>query len=215
MTSAKPLRILIVDDHPVVLQGLAAMIAQEQDMVVVAGARNGREAIEMHCCFRPDVTLVDLRLPDMSGVDVVEAIRQAQSDAGCIVLSVFGGDEDIYRALRKGARAYLQKDVTQEELVRAIRAVARGNRYLPTTVAAHLADRIAGSNPTPRELAVLQLIASGKSNKEIAADLSVGEGTVKTHVNNVMRKLGVTSRTQAILAAVQRGLVHMGAKRHG
>lgn len=214
MISAEPVRILVVDDHPVVLQGLVAMISQEPDMQIVAEARNGREAIEMHRRVRPDVTLVDLRLPDMSGVDVVAAIRQEHRDAGLIVLSVFGGDEDIYRALQKGARAYLQKDVTREELIRAVRAVSRGNRYLPVSVAARLADRISGSNPTPRELAVLQLIASGKSNKEIAAELPVGEGTVKTHVNNIMRKLGVTSRTQAILAAVQRGLVHLGPKRH-
>ncbi len=213
MTVQTQIQVLIVDDHPVVMEGLAAMISSDLDMRVVGQARTGREAIEHFHRHRPTVTLVDLRLPDMSGIDVITILAREYGDSGFLVLSVLAGDEDIFRALQQGARGYLYKDATRPELLQAIRAVARGDRYIQVEMASRLADRITGCNPTPRELEVLQLIATGKSNKEIASELSVGEGTVKTHASNIMRKLGVTSRTQAILTAARRGIVRLAGKR--
>lgn len=213
MTVQAPIQVLIVDDHPVVLAGLAAIVSTDPEMQVMWQARTGREAIEYFRRYRPTVTLVDLRLPDMSGIDVISTLRREYGDPGFLVLSVLAGDEDIFRALQEGARGYLHKDATREEILRAIRAVARGDRYIQVEMASRLADRITGCSTTPRELEVLQLIASGKSNKEVAFELSVGEGTIKTHVGNIMRKLGVSSRTQAILTAARRGIVRLVNKK--
>ncbi|MBI2839006.1 MAG: response regulator transcription factor [Acidobacteria bacterium] len=208
-----PIEVLIVDDHPVVLEGLAAVISSDLDMRVVGQARTGREAIEHFRLHRPTVTLVDLRLPDMSGMDVISTLRREYGETGFVVLTVLGGDEDIFRAMQEGARGYLHKDATKEEILQAIRMVAHGDRYIQVGMASRLADRLASGNPSLREIEVLQLMATGKSNKEIAFELSVGEGTVKTHVGNMVRKLGVSSRTQAILTAARRGMVRLVDKK--
>jgi DNA-binding NarL/FixJ family response regulator len=200
-------RILLVDDHAVVREGLASLLQRQGDLLVVAEAADGASAIRLYRQHRPDLVVLDLRLPDMDGVAVTAAIRAEFPQARLLVLSSFDGDEDIYRALKAGARAYVLKDSTREELLAAVRAVAAGQRSLSTAVAERLAERVAGSELTPRELAVLRQIVGGRSNKQIAAALSVSEGTVKTHVKSILAKLGVEDRTEAAVLALRRGLV--------
>ena len=209
MSNQNTIRILIVDDHPVVREGLAAMVNRQSDMLVAAEAGDGRKAVDLFREHSPDVTLMDLRLPVMSGVDAITAIRKESPSARIIVLTTYDGDEDIYRALQAGAQGYLLKDMFREELVEAIRAVHSGLRRIPTSVAAKLADRMGGSQLTARELEVLKLMARGKSNREVASELAITEGTVKGHVNNILSKLGVGDRTQAVTSALQRGIVHL------
>ncbi|MCI0411751.1 response regulator transcription factor [bacterium] len=206
--STQKIRVLVVDDHPVVREGLAAMISREPDMTVVAQARDARQAMELFRTHLPDVTLLDLSLPDQSGVEVIAALRPEFPDARFIVLSVFDGNEDIYRALKAGALSYLLKDSEPDELLHAIREINAGKKYLPGRVASKLAERITEDYLTSREQEVVQLMADGKSNKQIADDLNVSEGTVKNHVTNVLEKLGVTSRSHAIVEALRRGIVH-------
>ncbi|HWM93423.1 MAG TPA: response regulator transcription factor [Thermoanaerobaculia bacterium] len=200
-------RILLVDDHAVVREGLLSLLQRQGDLLVVAEAADGASAIRLYRQHRPDLVVLDLRLPDMDGVAVTVAIRAEFPQARLLVLSSFDGDEDIYRALKAGARAYVLKDSTREELLAAVRAVASGQRSLSTTVAERLAERVAGSELTPRELAVLRQIVSGRSNKQIASALSISEGTVKTHVKSILAKLGVEDRTEAAVLALRRGLV--------
>jgi two-component system NarL family response regulator len=209
MTSVNKIRVLIADDHFVVRAGLSTVINSEPDMTVVAEAMNGKQAVDLHRQHRPDVVLMDLRMPEMNGVDAISAIQRESPDSRIIVLTTYDGDEDIYRALQAGARGYILKDMVGDELLDAIRAVHAGQRRIPASVAARLAERMPRSELTPRELEVLQLIVKGKSNKEIAAELFVTEGTVKVHVNNLLSKLGVSDRTQAATAAIQRGIVHL------
>jgi DNA-binding NarL/FixJ family response regulator len=217
MEKPNRIRILLVDDHPIVREGLAAIINRQADMQVVAEASNGKQALEV---FRrnlpdvtpnllPDVTLIDLRMPVMNGVQAITAIRQEFPQSRFIVLTTYDGDEDIYRALQAGAQGYLLKDMFREELLEAIRAVHAGKRRIPTVIATRLAERLVGSELTTRELDVLNLIAGGNSNKEIATMLFITEGTVKGHVNNILGKLGVSDRTQAITTAIQRGIIHL------
>jgi two-component system NarL family response regulator len=203
------IRILLADDHAVVREGLAAMISRRADMQVVAEAENGARAVELARQHKPDVILMDLRMPQMSGVEALARIRAEQPEARVIVLTTFDGDEDIYRALQAGARAYLLKDTPRDELLEAIRAVHAGQKRLPLEVAAKLAERVTAPELTPRELEVLRLIVAGNSNKEIGAVLSIAEGTVKIHVNNLLGKLGVADRTQAVTEALKRGIVHL------
>lgn len=209
MPTTRPISILIVDDHFVVRTGLAAVISTQPDMVVVAEAINGRQAVELFRQHRPDITLMDLRMPEMNGVEAITAIRGEFPEARLIVLTTYDGDEDIYRALQAGARGYLLKDMLREGLLEAVRAVHEGHRRIPTEVANRLAERLTRSELTSREMEVLELIVKGKTNKEIGAELGVTEGTVKIHINNILSKLGVSDRTQAATFALQRGIIHL------
>jgi len=202
------IRILVVEDHHVVRQGLVALVKTVPDMTVVAEASDGKQAVELFRQHRPDVTIMDLRLPAMGGVDAIKAIRQEFPAARVIVLTTFDGDEDIYRALQAGARGYLLKDMFGEELMDAIRTVHAGKTRIPPAVAQRLAERMAGPGLTARELGVLKLIVSGKSNKEIGKELTISEATVKTHINSILSKLDVNDRTQAATTALQRGIIH-------
>ena len=203
------IRILVVEDHHVVRQGLVALIKTVEDMQVVGEACDGKQAVELFRQHQPDVTIMDLRLPHMTGVEAITAIRRDFPSARIIVLTTYDGDEDIYRALQAGARGYLLKDMSGDDLMDAIRTVHAGRSRIPPAVAQRLADRLGGPDLTGRELEVLKLIVSGKSNKEIGRDLFISEATVKTHINSLLSKLGVSDRTQAATTALQRGIVHL------
>lgn len=205
----EPIRLLVVDDHPVVRGGLVALLGTVDDMKVVAEADDGREAFEQYSLHQPDVTLMDLRLRTVGGVDAIQLIRAKWPAARVIVLTTFDGDEDIYKAIQAGAKAYLLKGMSVEELISTIRSVHQGRTRIPAAIAEKLAERLAGPQLTNRELEVLQLIVRGRSNKEIGIDLSISEATVKTHINSLLSKLGVSDRTQASTAAIQRGIVHL------
>ena len=209
MSGQNPIRILVVDDHFVVRMGVSTLVNAQDDMTVVGEAANGRQGVELFRTSRPDVTLMDLRMPEMNGVAAIVAIRSEFPDARIIVLSTYDGDEDIYRAFQAGARAYLLKDMHHEEVVNAIRAVHQGQRFIPPAIANRLAERMPRSELTARELEVLKLIVKGMSNKEIASALLITEGTVKIHVNNMLAKLGVSDRTKAATTALQRGIVYL------
>ncbi len=206
MTNEK-IRVLVVEDHNVVRQGLIALLNVVDGLEVVGEAADGADAVAQFRRHKPDVTLVDLRLPRMSGVDVIQRVRMEQPTARFIVLTTYDGDEDIYRALKAGAKAYLLKGMTSEELISTIRLVHEGKSHIPPAIAEKLAERMGAEELTPREFDVLEQIVYGKSNKEIAAELDVSEATVKTHINSLLGKLGVTDRTQAATAAIQRGIV--------
>ncbi len=209
MNPVTPIRILIADDHPVVREGLAAMIKRRTDMTVVAEANHGQEAVALFHQHQPDVVLMDLRMPEMDGVEAILTIREQTPEARVIVLTTYDTDEDIYRALRAGAKAYLLKDTPREELLDTIRAVSAGRTRVPSDVAAKLVERVSSEALTAREVDVLRLIVAGHSNREIAALLYISEGTVKTHVNHILMKLGVSDRTQAVTTALRRGLVSL------
>ncbi|MCW3053317.1 MAG: two component LuxR family transcriptional regulator [Chthonomonadales bacterium] len=204
-----PIRVLIADDHAVVRQGLAAIIAQEADMTVVAQADNGRSAIDLYREYRPDVALLDLRMPSLDAPEVIAVIRQEFRNARIIVVTTFDTDEDIYQCLRAGAMAYLLKGVPPEELLETIRAAHAGQKRIPLEMAAKLTERMSSPELTARELEVLRLLVRGRSNKEIASELSIEEGTVRAHCNNLFQKLEVNDRTQAAMAALRRGLIRL------
>ena len=206
---------LVVEDHHVVRQGLVSLLNVVEGMEVVGEAADGVEAIAQYRKHQPDITLIDLRLPRMSGVDAIQRIRMESPNARFIVLTTYDGDEDIYRALKAGAKAYLLKGMTTDELIAAIRVVHAGKSHIPQAIAEKLAERMGVEELTPREMDVLEQIVSGKSNKEIADELGVSEATVKTHINSLLGKLGVTDRTQAATAAIRRGIVPLESlKRH-
>jgi DNA-binding NarL/FixJ family response regulator len=207
--AAGSIRILVADDERLFRAGLRLLLERAPAIRVVAEAATGAEAVAQYALHRPDVALLDLRFPDMCGVEAIRAIREQFLIARIVVLTACAGDEDVYQSLRAGARAYLSKDATPEELIDCIERVHRGETIVPPPAAAKLAERTAGPGLTDRELAVLRLIAAGRSNKEIAADLYITEGTVKTHVKHILERLGVQDRTQAVTAALRRGFVQM------
>jgi two-component system, NarL family, response regulator len=202
-----PARVLVVDDHALLRTGVANIINQEPELEVVAEAANGIEAVEAFARHRPDVTLMDLRMPGMEGVEAVRLIRAIDPLARVIVLTTYDADEDIARALQAGAKAYILKDIAAAALVACIHDVLAGKTYLAPSAAAKLAERVTQIQLTPRELAALRLLADGHSNKEIATALTISERTVKTHLGHLFEKLGVTSRTEAVRVATRRGLV--------
>jgi two-component system NarL family response regulator len=206
---ADKLRIMLVDDHYLVRMGLASIIALEPDMTVCAEASTGEQAQALFRSERPDVTLMDLRLPGMSGTDTTQAIRSEYPEARIVMISTYVCDEEIYGALQAGAMAYLVKSVQREELMRAIRKAAAGQRHIPPEVAARLADRVSGSQLSTREIEVLRFLVSGRRNREIASALDIAEGTVKLHVSSILSKLGATDRTEAVTRALQRGIVQL------
>ncbi len=211
--TANAIRILVVEDHPIVRQGLVALLNVVDGVEVVGQAADGAEAVKEFDARHPDVTLIDLRLPKMGGVEVIQRVRTSHANARFIVLTTYDGDEDIYRALQAGARAYLLKGMTVEVLVSTIRSVHAGKSCIPPVIAQKLAERMATEQLTQREQEVLEQIVRGKSNKEIGSALDISEATVKTHINNLLGKLGVEDRTQAATAAIQRGLVQLDS--HG
>jgi two-component system NarL family response regulator len=200
-------RVLVVDDHSLLRTGVANIINQELDLEVVAEAADGRDGVEAFRTYRPDVTLMDLRMPEMEGVEAVRRIREIDPQARVIVLTTYDADEDIARALQAGAKAYILKDIAADALIACIRDVLAGKTYLAPTAAAKLAERVTQIQLTPRELAALRVLANGQSNKEIATSLGISERTVKTHLAHLFEKLGVTSRTEAVRVATRRGLV--------
>ncbi|HEV2445975.1 MAG TPA: response regulator transcription factor [Candidatus Sulfopaludibacter sp.] len=201
------IRVLVADDHPIVCMGLAAMISTQPDMALVGQAANGREAIELFKQHQPDITLMDLRMPECGGVEAIRAIRGFSQHGGFIVLTTYQGDEDIHRALMAGAQAYLLKGMPHGELIQAIRSVHAGLRYLPPAVMKSLAERAPGAELSTRELDILRLIFKGMSNRQIAESLGITEGTVKWHINIILSRLNVSDRTQAVVTALQRGIV--------
>ncbi len=209
MNTAATIRIMVVDDHPIVREGFGGMIRTEPDMTVVAEARTGEEALVLFRQHRPDVTLMDLRMPGLSGIDAIRAILAEFPNSHIIVLTTYDGDEDIYRALQAGAQAYLLKDMLIDDILTAIRAVHAGQRRIPAAVGTRLAERLSATALSARELEVLALLGKGKSNREVAAELAITEATVKGHVSNILVKLGATDRTQAVITAVKRGLVRL------
>jgi two-component system, NarL family, response regulator len=203
------IRILIVDDHPIMRVGIAAIIEATPDMTTVAQAGSGEEAIELFEKHLPDITLMDLRLPGISGVDAIRTLMGRHPNAKFVVLTTYEGDEDIHQALAAGARSYIIKGMPHEALVSALRRVHTGGRFLPPPVSRALNSRIPNSDLSAREREVLELIVRGRSNKEIASDLGITESTVKCHVSVILMRLNVTDRTQAVVTALQRGLVHL------
>lgn len=201
--------ILIVDDHPIMRLGIAALIAASNEMNCIGQAGSGEEAIELHETLKPDITMMDLRLPGMSGVETIRRIREKSPAARFIVLTTYEGDEDIHQAMEAGASGYLVKGLPQEMLATAVRRVHNGGRYLPPPMSQALASRTPDTRLSAREREVLNLISKGRSNKEIAADLGITEATVKCHVSVILMRLNASDRTQAVVTALQRGLIHL------
>jgi DNA-binding NarL/FixJ family response regulator len=208
-TEGKPIRVLIVDDHPLLREGIAALIAAEPDMEIVAEAATGREALAQFKRKCPDVTLMDLQMPDMNGIESIIAIRGEFPNARIIVLTTYTGDVQVLRALKAGARAYLLKGRVNMELLEIIRAVHRGQKRIPPEIAAELADHATEDDLSVRELDVLRLVATGNGNREIAAKLSITEETVKNHVTHILSKLGANDRTHAVTIAIKRGFIQL------
>ncbi len=206
---ASAIRVLCVDDHRLMREGIVRIVSLQPDIVVVAEARTGQEAVEQFMQHRPDVTLMDLQLPVMNGLQAIRAIKKIDPNARVVVLTMYQGDEDIYRALQAGAVAYLLKDSVPDDLIRVIREVHAGNQIISDDMAAKLAARASQPALTERELQVLELLAEGQRNKEIAATLSISEDTARTHIKSIFFKFNVHDRTAALAEAVRRGIVHI------
>jgi DNA-binding NarL/FixJ family response regulator len=209
--SIHSIRVLCVDDHPLVRKGVAAIISNEADITLVGEASTGKQAIEMFRQHNPDVTLMDLRLPEVNGIEATRTIREEFPEARIIALTSYDGDQDIYRALEAGVRGYLLKEMVHSEVIRAIRTVHAGKRLIPTEVSQRLSEYFPDVALTPREVEVLTHVAKGLSNKEIADLLGTAPGTVKAHIQNILSKLGATDRTRAVTIALQRGIIHLGS----
>jgi len=205
----EPIRILTVDDHQLLREGIAAVLESQEDMTLVAQASNGREAVDSFRRLRPDVTLMDLRMPDMSGIEAITAIRAEFPDARIIVLTTYAGDAQAAAALRAGAAGYLLKNLVRKELLETIRAVHSGKRRVPPEIATEIAEHVADDELTGREIEVLRRVAAGKSNKLIAAELDISEGTVKTHMKSILPKLDASDRTHAVMIALKRGILDL------
>jgi DNA-binding NarL/FixJ family response regulator len=203
------IRVLSVDDHPLLLEGIAELIGNQSDMQLIGEAANGREALEQFRKHHPDITLMDLQMPEMSGIDAISAIRGEFPDARIIILTTYAGDFQIFRALKAGARGYLLKGMLRQELLETIRAVHAGQKRLSSEAAAEIAEHATDDILTPREIDVLQLIAKGNANKEIAGQLSLNEETIKGHVKNILAKLGVHDRTHAVTIGLKRGIIDL------
>jgi DNA-binding NarL/FixJ family response regulator len=209
MSNSMPIRIFSIDDHPLMREGIAAIIRNEADMLLVAEASSGREAVQGFREHRPDITLMDLRLPDISGIDAMVAIRAEFPDARIIMLTTFEGDVEIRRALQAGAVGYMLKTMPRRQLVEMIRRVHAGKKHIPPEIAAHLAEHMGDEALSKREVDVLQRIAGGNRNGDIAALLFISEETVKGHVKHIMEKLGASDRTEAVAIGIRRGIIHL------
>jgi DNA-binding NarL/FixJ family response regulator len=207
--TGQAIRILTVDDHVMLREGIAAIVAQEPDMKIVGEATNGAEAIEAHRNLRPDVTLMDLQMPVMPGLEAIAAIRAESENARIVVLTTYEGDVQAVRALKAGACGFLLKSSVRKELLETIRAVHAGRRYLPVDIAQEIAIHAAEEPLSPREIAILELVAAGKANKTVAWELSVSQETVKAHLRSIFSKLDVTDRTQAVTTALRRGIISL------
>jgi DNA-binding NarL/FixJ family response regulator len=209
MSDSKKIRLLCIDDHPTVLDGLCAILNLQADMIVAGTSSNGQDGVQRYRALRPDVVLLDLRLPDMTGFEVIQHIKAEAPNARIVVLSSHEGDVDIRRALDAGAQGYVPKGMVREELLDVIRTVHAGKKRLPSAVAQTLAEHISADMVSPREVQVLSLMSAGKRNKEIAAELSIAEDTVKMHVKNILAKLHASDRTEAVTIALRRGIIHL------
>jgi two-component system, NarL family, response regulator len=206
---SKQIRAVIADDHPVVREGLGALVNSQQDMNVVGEAANGKQAVQEFLLHRPDVLLLDLRMPEMNGIEAIHAILEKEPQARIIVLSTYNTDEDICQALKAGAKAYLLKDSPREQLLESIRSVHTGRLSISSSIGEQLAAGLRSPALTDREVDIVKSMVAGKTNKEIGASLSITEGTVKVHVRHILKKLGVGRRTEAIRIALERGIVHL------
>jgi two-component system, NarL family, response regulator len=209
MSQSTTIRVLIADDGAIVRQGLATIVDRDPEMTAIAQAEDGQQAIALFREYQPDVTLMDLRMPQMGGVEAIMAICAEFKQARIMVLTTYDGDEDIYRGLQAGAQGYLLKDAKPPELLNAIRMIHSGQKYVPPEVGAKLVQRMSNPELSERELDVLRLMAQGMSNQGIGTALNVGESTVKSHVNRILSKLGVNDRTQAVIVAIKRGIVYL------
>lgn len=210
MVNLSTIRVLCVDDHPLMREGIVRILSLSDDVAVVAEASNGEEAVNRFVEHRPDITLMDLQLPKMNGMQAIRSIRHVQADARIVVLTMYHGDEDIYQALQLGAVGYVLKDTVPQNLVRVIREVHGGSRSIPPDVAAKLESRARSRLLTPREMQVLDLLGRGMRNKEVAAELGISQDTARAHIKSILAKLNVHDRTAALAEALRRGLIHLG-----